>query len=69
LGYLEARTSKTDRALRDGPPKLTPQAKLAETPISDDETVAKMGPWIQVPPAHLDFRCGLPSWLIGGGVG
>jgi hypothetical protein len=28
---------------RDGPPKLTPPAKLAGTPISDDEIVAKMG--------------------------
>jgi len=28
---------------RDGTPKLTPPAELAVTPISDDETVAKMG--------------------------
>jgi hypothetical protein len=30
-------------SLRDGPPKLTPPAKLAGGPISDDKTVAKMG--------------------------
>jgi hypothetical protein len=36
---------------RECPPKLTPTSKLAGTPISDDETVAKMG--------HSNFCCGL----------
>ena len=34
---------KAVRAWRECPQKLTPPAKLAGTPISDDETVAKMG--------------------------
>jgi hypothetical protein len=47
---------RADRALRDGPPKLTPPAELAGTPISDDETVAKMG--------HTDFDVRHPTTEI-----
>src|SRR5438067_878744 len=43
LGPDTLRTLSYDRASHDGPPKLTPPAKLAGTPISRDETAPKRG--------------------------
>jgi hypothetical protein len=58
--FFADRWWKRVRAWRECPPKLTPPAKLAGTPISDDETVAKMGhpnPNVGHPPR---FGCNIP---------
>jgi hypothetical protein len=44
---------------RECPPKLTPPAKLAGTPISDDEAVVKMGHPVSVARVYrTDHACG-----------